>query len=57
MLWDVFMSLIYLTCYCVDPLIYSYDFKIMVRYTALTFIQRFCTYMIILDMILTPFTA
>ena len=56
-MWDVLMGFIYLSCYLIDPFAAAFRWSPFEENPWLNVTQRFLTCMIVIDMILTPFTA
>ena len=55
--WDILIGFVYLTCYIIDPLVYSFHFDILVHYPDLNRFQRSLTWLIVIDMCVECLTA
>ena len=55
-LWDIFMGFVYLICFLIDPVIYSFNFEPLFR-DSTNRLQRVMTFLIVIDMIIMPFEA
>ena len=56
-LWDVLVGFIYLSCFLIDPFIFAFKYAALKNQNGMLTTTRILTMMIIIDMILTPFTA
>ena len=52
--FEIFMGLIYMICYILDPYIFSLRFKPL-QYTGVHVVSETCTVFIILEILLLPF--
>ena len=55
--WDIFMTIVYLTCYVIDPLLYALSFDPLIYSPSWNRFQRLLTWLIVIRMVLEPFTA
>ena len=55
--FDIFMAIVYLVCYLIDPFVCAFYHDVFVQSPQLNHIQRFLTFIIVIDLITEPLTA